>query len=101
MQRGEYLRLRAEQQDLALGVERWDTRSLPELKSIRATRASQLLREEALLAGSHTTQAHVDRSRRLLTYLRALCYLRELGIAADWPRGSVPLVLGAEIKSSG
>lgn len=109
MERSEYLQLRAEQQDLALGIKRWDTCPLPELKSIQAVLTSRLAGEEALLAASHAAgarletehQMHVDRSRRLLTYLRALCYLRERGIAPDWPRGSAPAVPAAERKSPG
>ncbi len=98
MQRGEYLQLRADQQDLALGVERWDRCTLVELKGTQALLRNQLASEAALLTASHGApgrieverQSQVDRSYRLLTYLRALCYLREHGIAPDWPRGSVP-----------
>lgn len=106
MQRGEYLQLRAEQQDLALGVERWDTRSLAELKGTQAVLRSRLAAEEALLTASHAAhgrieaehQSQVDRSSRLLMYLRALCYLREHGIAPGWPLGSASGVLRAESK---
>ncbi len=98
MQRGEYLQLRADQQDLALGVERWDRCSLVELKGTQTLLSSRLANEVALLSASHGApgrleverQSQVNRSYRLLTYLRALCYLREHGIAPDWPRGSVP-----------
>lgn len=96
MQRGAYLHLRAEEQDVALGVQRWDTCPLPELESIETALAGRLAAEEARLTASYGAharieteqQVHVDRSRRLLLYLRALRYLREHGISPDWPRGS-------------
>jgi hypothetical protein len=109
MLRGKYLQLRAEQQDLALGVTRWDTRSLAELKGTQTALANRLARDEALLTASHIAQGRIEAerqsqvecSRRLLLYLRALCYLREHGIAPDWPRGSAPAVLEARSGSTG
>lgn len=108
MQRGEYLQLRAEQQDLALGIKRWDTCPLHELNGAEAVLRNRLAGEEARLqanlaahgyiAAEH--QVFVERSRRLLLYLRALCYLRQHGIAPTWPRGSAPAALlsGHEVE---
>jgi hypothetical protein len=98
MRRHDYLQLRAEQCDLILGVHHWDTCPLPEMKRIEAVLTRRLASDEALLTKSWTVngrvqseyQVQVNYSRRLLLYLRALQYLREQGIAPDWPRGSVP-----------
>jgi hypothetical protein len=96
MQRRDYLQMRAEEQDLAFGIQRWDTCPLAELEGIQAALTSRLAAEERRLTTMYGANArieteqqlHLDRSRRLLTYLRALRYLREHGISPDWPRGS-------------
>jgi len=97
MRRSEYLRLRAEQFDRSIGVERWDTCPLPYLQEMQATFERMLERENERLAESRLARTRIDmehrprveESRRLLAYLRALRYLREHGIEPDWPRGSV------------
>jgi hypothetical protein len=97
MRRGEYLRLRAQEIDTAPGVERWDTRTLSELREIEALLITRLGREELLMAAGQPRKTHGELEyrallalgRRQLAYLRALRYLREHGIAPDWPRGSV------------
>jgi hypothetical protein len=108
MRRGEYLRLRAQEIDTAPGVERWDTRTLPELRAIEALLISRLDREEVLLTtgqvrkthGELEYKAHLAVGRRQLAYLRALRYLREHGIAPDWPRGSVAPVVQIDAKGT-
>jgi hypothetical protein len=74
----------------------------------RLAHVAKCAREESLLAASRSAQAriatehqaNVGRSRRLLTYLHVVYYLRDHGIAPSWPRGSVPPSdVGAEDSS--
>jgi hypothetical protein len=100
MRRSDYLRLREDQLSLAGGIRSWDTVPLAELKAREATLLMQLSRDQerhgARSAGRSGLHAELElllrNSTRLLIYLRALCYLREHGIAPDWPQGSVEMV---------
>jgi hypothetical protein len=97
MRRSDYLRLREDQLSLSYGMRSWDNAPLAELKARQAAIVTQLSRDQerhgARSAGRSGLHAELElllrNSTRLLTYLRALCYLREHGIAPDWPQGSV------------
>jgi hypothetical protein len=108
MQRSEYLRLRERQQDVSVGIERWDTASASSLGALDALLSRRLAAARTDLlsdAGSRPgpraeLETRVQQSRDLLTYLRALCYLRRHGISPAWPRGSVPSVPSDEASSA-
>jgi len=100
MRRSEYLRLRERQQDVSVGIERWDTAPASSLGALEAILTRRLAAERtALLAGaaSHPRpraelETSVKQSHDLLTYLRALRYLRRNGISPAWPRGSATTI---------
>ena len=100
MRRGDYLRLREDQLSLSHGMRSWDTAPLAELKVCEASLVARLSRDQErhgiLSARRPGLQAELEtlvrNSNSLLTYLRALCYLRQHGIAPDWPQGSVAIV---------
>jgi hypothetical protein len=93
MRRHDYLRLRTEQIDAYPNVSSWDTAPLPRLQALE----DRLLRRLAVETNELVATAVVRRSdktevwvssrntRRQLLYLRALRYLREHGIAPEWP----------------
>jgi hypothetical protein len=91
------LRLREEHLTLSLGLHAWDTVPLPELRAREARVLAELTRDQAWHRGVRGQRSGVQaelalfahNSHRLVLYLRALCYLREHGIAPDWPQGSV------------
>jgi hypothetical protein len=105
MLRSEYLQLREKQQDISLGVARWDTADYERLKALESVLVRRLVTEEAELVAGGTPRprpepelrSRVIQSRDLLTYLRALCYLRQHGIMPHWPQGSAT---GAAIGGS-
>ena len=78
MRRHDYLRLRTEQSDVYPSISAWDTAPFSRLQAV-GERLVHLLASEVndlLGVSSRNTQ-------RL--YLRALRYLREHGMAPEWP----------------
>jgi hypothetical protein len=93
MRRHDYLQLRAEQIDAYPNVSSWDTAPLPRLQAVEETLFHRLASDMGQLAAcpavrmSDRTEISISgrNTSRQLLYLRALRYLREHGIAPDWP----------------